>query len=206
MTSNRLILDLCGGTASWSKPYKDAGYEVIVVDPLAKEGAQMTVREFLDNGGHLTDGAKVHGILAAPPCCDFALSGSQWWKAKDADGRTAASVQVVRDCLEAVARFKPVWWALENPMGRIEKLVPELGKPSLRFHPCDYGDRYTKRTQLWGKFRPPMFRPVEPVMFTGKDGKRGSWMWAKMGGGAKGKAIRSMTPPGFARAFFESNP
>lgn len=23
---NKIILDLCGGTGSWSKPYKDAGY------------------------------------------------------------------------------------------------------------------------------------------------------------------------------------
>ena len=27
------ILDLCGGTGAWSAPYRDAGYEVIVVDP-----------------------------------------------------------------------------------------------------------------------------------------------------------------------------
>lgn len=24
--NNKIILDLCGGTGSWSKPYKDAGY------------------------------------------------------------------------------------------------------------------------------------------------------------------------------------
>lgn len=27
----KLILDLCGGTGSWSKPYRDAGYEVKVI-------------------------------------------------------------------------------------------------------------------------------------------------------------------------------
>ena len=26
----KVILDLCGGTGSWSKPYKDAGYDVLV--------------------------------------------------------------------------------------------------------------------------------------------------------------------------------
>ncbi len=26
---NKIILDLCGGTGSWAKPYKDAGYKVI---------------------------------------------------------------------------------------------------------------------------------------------------------------------------------
>lgn len=27
----KLILDLCGGTGSWSKPYRNAGYEVKVI-------------------------------------------------------------------------------------------------------------------------------------------------------------------------------
>jgi hypothetical protein len=30
---NKIILDLCGGTGAWSKPYRDAGYTVIVVTP-----------------------------------------------------------------------------------------------------------------------------------------------------------------------------
>ena len=29
--NNKIILDLCGGTGSWSKPYKDAGYDVRVI-------------------------------------------------------------------------------------------------------------------------------------------------------------------------------
>ena len=29
---DKLILDLCGGTGSWSKPYKENGYNVQIVD------------------------------------------------------------------------------------------------------------------------------------------------------------------------------
>ena len=29
--SNKIILDLCGGTGSWSRPYKEAGYTVHVL-------------------------------------------------------------------------------------------------------------------------------------------------------------------------------
>lgn len=29
--SKKIILDLCGGTGSWSKPYKDAGYDVRII-------------------------------------------------------------------------------------------------------------------------------------------------------------------------------
>lgn len=28
---SKLILDLCGGTGSWSKPYRDNGYDVRVI-------------------------------------------------------------------------------------------------------------------------------------------------------------------------------
>lgn len=31
MNKNKIILDLCGGTGSWSKPYRDAGYDVKVI-------------------------------------------------------------------------------------------------------------------------------------------------------------------------------
>lgn len=27
----KIILDLCGGSGSWSKPYKDAGYDVRLI-------------------------------------------------------------------------------------------------------------------------------------------------------------------------------
>lgn len=29
--SEKIILDLCGGTGAWSKPYKDAGYDVRLI-------------------------------------------------------------------------------------------------------------------------------------------------------------------------------
>lgn len=31
MTDIRIILDLCGGTGSWSKPYQEAGYDVRII-------------------------------------------------------------------------------------------------------------------------------------------------------------------------------
>ncbi len=31
MNSEKVILDLCGGTGSWSRPYKEAGYDVRVM-------------------------------------------------------------------------------------------------------------------------------------------------------------------------------
>jgi hypothetical protein len=61
-----LILDLCGGTGAWSQPYREAGYCVELVDPLA-DGQDVRLLRRIKAG--------VHGILAAPPCTDLSGSG-----------------------------------------------------------------------------------------------------------------------------------
>lgn len=162
----------------------------------------------LDNGD--IELPPIAGILAAPPCTDFSSSGARWFADKDKDGRTAASLRIVHDCLRVIAILKPGFWVLENPVGRLARLVPELGAPRLRFNPCDYAgfadnpaaEAYTKRTCLWGDFNRDLpANPVEPVYYT-KGGKRGSWQWANLGGKSeRTKELRSMTPQGFARAF-----
>lgn len=103
---------------------------------------------------------------------------------------------------------EPVFWLLENPVGRLATLRPErLGKPVMYFNPCDYGDNYTKKTCLWGDFIPPLplfigeDRSVEPE----KVCSQGSWLMKLGGSSERTKELRSMTPRGYARAFFEMN-
>ncbi len=198
---DRVILDLCGGTGEWSRPYHEAGYETIVVDPSASAPSRgpasivyLTAEEFVE----LPSIPPVHGVLCAPPCTEFAVSGARWWEKKD-PALLEGAIVTVRACLAIVKRVRPVWWALENPNGRIREFVPELGPPLLSFDPCDYGDGYTKRTHLWGRLKPPPFTARRG------DAPLGSKMH-NIPPGPMQKTIRSMTPPGFARAFFESNP
>lgn len=181
--SNKIILDLCGGTGSWSKPYKDAGYDVRLITL-----PDYDVRTYIPP-------ENVYGILAAPPCTDFASSGARWFAEKDRDGRTIESLGVLVAVLGIIARCNPVFWALENPVGRITRW---MNKPAMSFNPCDYGDPYTKKTLLWGVFNQPIMTPVEPT--------DGSKMWRMFGGKSeRTKTMRSITPPGFARAFYEAN-
>ena len=91
------------------------------------------------------------------------------------------------------------WWAFENPVGRLRRY---LGAPILRFDPCDFGDAYTKRTYLWGRFTEPQRQPVTPIRVT----QQGSWVQRLGGSSERTKTLRSITPPGFARAFFAANP
>jgi hypothetical protein len=182
--SKKIILDLCGGTGAWSRPYKEAGYDVRLItlpdhDVLTYEPPE-----------------GVYGILAAVPCTDFASSGARWFSDKDQDGRTLASTQVLTACLMIICRAQPVFWAIENPIGRIWRWI---GKSDYSFDPCDFGDPYTKKTQLWGRFNHPVKNPVEPT--------EGSKMWRCYGGKSdRTKMMRSITPPGFAQAFFKANP
>lgn len=183
-TNDRIILDLCGGTGSWSQPYRDAGYDVRIIDPLVN-GQDVRLFELPE--------FPVHGILAAPPCTHLAASGARWWAEKGED-KLLEALSIADACLRLVLACKPVWWALENPVGRLSRFY---GQPKIYFNPCDFGDDYTKRTGLWGDFRFPVKRPVEPTA--------GSKLWRLPPSEERWK-LRSMTPQGFAKAFYQANP
>ena len=190
--SGKTILSLFDHTGYWSTPFIDAGYNVIQVD--LKDGVDImdfSPEYFADLG--IDD---VHGILAACPCTDFAGSGARWWDEKDKDGRTKASIGLVHQTLGIIEHFAPKFWAIENPVGRIQKLTG-LNKPTLTFQPHHYGDPYTKKTQLYGKFNPDL--PQANVKPT--EGSR----IIKLSSSGKGKEDRSTTPSGFAYAFFMAN-
>ena len=179
----RIIYDLCGGTGSWSKPYSDNGYDVRVVD--------------IKNGNDIRwlfkPSDNVYGVLAAPPCTHFALSGAQYWEEKDADGRTLHDIAIMDACIRFIFATNPVFWALENPAGRMTHF---LGRPQYRFNPCDFGDTYTKKTYLWGKFNRPRMSPAIPT-----DGSK----MHKMPDSKGRQERRSIISPYFANAFFEAN-
>jgi hypothetical protein len=174
-----VILDLCSGSGNWSQPYLEAGYEVLRID-LPQD---VRLLEHIDK--------PVHGILAAPPCTVFSLAGA--WVQRTPD-EIKLALGVVDSCLRAVAIYRPKWWALENPKGRLTRF---LGKPNYQFDPCDFGDPYTKRTYLWGQFVEPTKSPVPSAgSIIDQSGMKSSGS----------KRERAKTPLGFAYAFFRGNP
>jgi hypothetical protein len=199
--SEKVVLSLFDTTGEWSKPWEEAGYQVyrfdIQDDPEFGDVNKFSSEFFNDLFGAF-EGQDVYAILAACPCTDFAVSGARHFAAKDADGRTVESVNLVKQTLATVEYFKPSVWAIENPVGRIEKLT---GLPPWRlsFNPNHFGDPYTKKTLLWGRFNADLpIAPVEPT--------EGSKMHRMYGGKSQAtKNARSVTPEGFAYAFFEAN-
>jgi hypothetical protein len=191
---SRIILDLCGGTGSWSRPYREAGYDVRVYDVQAEVLGSRPDRIQDCRLVRYHRKEAVHGILCAPPCRYLSKAGARYWK-EWGDEKLLEALSIVDACLRIVWAHRPAWWALENPAGRIRDY---LGDPVYKFHPSDFGDPHTKLTYLWGDFAPPVKRPCEGATTSN---------WVNAFPDSKGRsARRAVTPPGFARAFFEANP
>ena len=196
----KTIVSLFDHSGNWPKYYKENGYSVFSLD--LKHGfdvLELTADDFPD---------QVYGIMAAPPCTDFSGSGAQYWPAKDADGRTAASLALVDKVLELVEYLEPTFWVLENPVGRLTKLRPQLGNPWF-FQPHQFAgycstteqqahERYTKKTGLYGYFNKPILKDL------GNDPSN-QWIMRLGGKSERTKELRSVTPLGFDKAFYEAN-
>ena len=189
---DRTIMSLFDASGEWSKPWREAGYNVWTFDIQSGEDINDFSAEFLLNEGF--GDMDIWGILAAPPCTDYSSSGAQYWAKKDAKGQTELSNELVRQTLRTIEFLQPKIWALENPIGRIAKLH-NLPPAHLSFDPNFYGDPYTKKTLLWGNFENDL--PMAPVEAT-----EGSRIINLSG---KDKYARSLTPEGFAYAFFMAN-
>ena len=80
------IIDLCGGTGAWSQPYADAGYDVLIVDPIVNGRDARLLRRELG----------VHGILAAPVCTDFSYARNRY---PPSEAEILASLSLVDACV-----------------------------------------------------------------------------------------------------------
>lgn len=218
---NKIILDLCGGTGSWSKPYKDAGYEVVNVTLPEFDVRKTQIKDgmILFPGEQTLYGIPffvkvpikdVYGILAAPPCTMFSRARTTAKTPRD----FAGAMEIVQACLEIIWACRSAdtgyckgrrlkFWALENPMGYLRQF---LGKPGFSFQPWEYGDMHFKRTDVWGYFNiPKATHNTRPEKFNREE-------WAKPTKPDEYKhmklnraAIRAITPKGFARAFYKAN-
>jgi hypothetical protein len=165
--SQKIILDLCGGTGAWSRPYREAGYDVRVItlpkwDVLradyCRPGSNMIFKrqspeslykeEYPDM---IIPVANVYGILAAPPCTEFS-------RAKTTAPRDfAKGMETVRACMEIIwycqTHGKLKFWELENPDGLLYRF---LGKAAYKFEHWQFGGEIEKPTCLWGVFKPPV--------------------------------------------------
>lgn len=131
----KIILDLCGGTGSWSKPYKEAGYDVRLIT-LPEHDVCLYIPP--DN---------VYGVLAATPCEEFSIAKHFHGKGNYTHN-FKAGLEVCSACCRVILTTKPIFWAIENPANGL--LKKWLGEPDYIFSPWQFGHPYQKLTALWG--------------------------------------------------------
>jgi site-specific DNA-cytosine methylase len=195
----KIILDLCGGTGSWSKPYREDGYDVRII---TLPDFDVTTYEPPEN---------VHGILAAPPCTEFS-------KAKNGSKRQrnlSEGMETVRACMNIIWQCRQQgslkFWALENPVGLLRQF---LGVPKYSFYQWQFGTPQSKHTDLFGYFNPPKptVKTIPPELQNAQlsvNARR--WGYTPCPEEYRHlhlsrAAIRAITPPGFAQAFRRANP
>lgn len=184
----KIILDLCGGTGSWSKPYADdERYDVHVITL-----PEFDVREYIPQ-------KDVYCVLAAPPCTEFSFAKNLHGSKCTRDFKRG--LEIVGACLRIIYMAKPAIWALENPRGYLRRY---MGVPCLTFDPYDFGDPYKKKTDLWGKFTIPEKNPVKPLNIKFSL-MHSSEIVPEQYGKLTRQERRSITPSGFAHAFKEAN-
>ena len=217
----KIILDLCGGTGAWSKPYRDyvhrglQPYEVHVVTlpdydvtKVNIDGKYITfLPQTLEAQPIRVRIAHVYGILCAPPCTEFSLAGADWRRPKWLQGleTVEACERIVRYC-RATGYLH--FWAMENPRGFLRQF---LGRPKYTFHQWQFGEMYSKATDLWGYYNEPASlvtvkpdlaleshrhtahhtNPTVPLEYQHLSLTRAD--------------LRAITPSGFALAFFKAN-
>jgi len=197
----KTILSLFDYSGTWSEPYREAGYKVLQYDLKFGPGNDILTLDF-----NQFKNQNVVGILAAPPCTHFTKASSLNWAFYDKAGLTNISIELVKRVLYAVKLLYPKFWAIENPPGRIEKLIPEMRNLKLlSFYPYEFGTPTYKLTNLYGNFNPFLFRNFVKPIYKIKAGKNElDFLKLHKPGYCRGSR-RSVTPTGFAQSFFNSN-
>jgi hypothetical protein len=219
--SAKIILDLCGGTGSWSKPYRDNGYDVRVITFPDYDVEKW--REYPEIVELVTSNS-VYGVLAAPPCTMFSIARNDKTAKEQRDLRKGmktvnACLDLIHECIYnpyRVDKNNLKFWALENPASGYLKRY--LGYPPFVFDPSEYGDEHSKKTAIWGMFR----EPKKTTKFQVKSGDENNYVksvekffhlkahlipqgYREKTGLSMRTVVRSITPQGFAQAFFEAN-
>lgn len=206
-----IVVSLCDLTGTFVKPWLEAGYSAVLVDPqhgLSRSDGRttklaMTVEEALPHLAELVAADRVAFVAAFPPCTDMAVSGARWFAAKRAvDPMFQAKAVAVAEQCRTFGQVSGAPWFVENPVSVLRRV---FGKADHVFDPCDFtayepADNYTKKTCLWtgnGFRMPAPFR--DPELGAPDDRIH------KAPPSAERANFRSATPAGFARAVFEAN-
>jgi hypothetical protein len=151
---------LCDLTGIAAKPWVEAGYRAVLVDPQheattndgAIERISATILDAMPRLSQIIRTENVVIVIGFPPCTDVAVSGSRWFESKRAkDPHFQAKAALVAEQCRMVGMAAGCPWAFENPVSVFSSI---FGSPAYTFHPYQFSglcadDNYTKQTCLW---------------------------------------------------------
>jgi hypothetical protein len=195
-----IMLSFFDRSTVMARPWAEAGYLTYCIDLQHPRGEHPDPENenIVRVGAHIEDWlppVEHEAVFAAffPPCTDVAVSGGRWLRDKGVGALYRAIGLFHRS--QQLAELLRCPYLIENPVSTISTY---WRRPDYTFHPNEYGDPYLKRTCLWvgGGFVMPPQAPVKPT-----EGMKLYWLPP-----SKDRAnLRSVTPPGFAKATFEAN-
>lgn len=194
---DKIILHLCASEfGSDTADYRAAGYDVrLITKDIGVENYHPP--------------KNVYGIIANPPCTMFSIArGTRAKKPRD----LREGMHLVQECLRIIWEaqydtpinsFTPYlkFWAIENPATGMLKHF--LGKPTFVYSPPQFGDTFSKKTALWGKFNEPQRLILQSQI---PPHNSVSDLHAFERDRAKRTDLRSIASPYFTKAFFIANP
>lgn len=157
------VLDLFCGRGGWSKPFVEAGDEVVGID-IVDVGypAKLILKDVREVNGK--DFVGFDCIIGSPPCAEFS-------EAKGNKGDIQNGLSLVREFLRIVEEAQPKFWIMENVTGLAKYLD---FKPVWKFYIGRKGRRF-----LWGNILislSPEFRFPQRIMHSGRVSTQRYWI------------------------------
>ena len=208
----KIILDLCGGTGAWSRPYADDERFDVRVITLPRYNVfdtnindnTITFFDLIDNREMTIEKSDIYGILAAPTCTMFSLARTTAKTPRDFE----QGMKLVECCLHiiwAVRAYKDSnlrFWAIENPRAYLRQF---LGLPALSFTADEFGGDVKKPTDIWGYFKIPkkMYKNEGKRLYTNLPTIPPDYILPP--DLSKAAVRRAITNSAFAKAFYRAN-
>ena len=155
------VLDLFSGLGGFSAAFKERGHEVVTLD-LDYRFNPTYCRDIMSIE-NIDSLGKFDVVLASPPCEKYSIAASSfhhWRKERDVyvpNSKDAERALKLTSHLFWLLEntYSGKYWVVENPRGYMRKV---FGKPQYEIDQCQYGLRYRKATDFWGKL-PESFKP-----------------------------------------------
>jgi len=175
--SDYAVLDLFCGLGGFSAAFEESDrWSVTTVDIESRFDPDIEADVF-DLRPSDFSGRRFDVVLASPPCTEFSIAASRFYRFEDGDPQTDAAADalaLVHHTVGLIEGLAPRYCVLENPVGKLRNV---WRPPAATLTQCQYGRAHQKPTDLWGELPPTAWRSCSPGDDCHDDEPRG------MGGG-----------------------